>query len=657
MPKKHSDYLHVVCRRCGSKTGSKTIRLSERVCKLYESHWGICPSNDPPGILPDVICGICYNHLQLIEKGKPPRHVRPPFNFSAHPIATGKEEDCQCHCCSEATSFLNRFGDHRKHFAHLSDGRPTIQRPPSSSTARVCKACCAVVLDGERHVCRQRGKRCLPSFIEDAAKRCSTPPKKAKLSVDAIRRIERAGDGLTCAQSRSVKRDLRNIVELPSQRAMVRQVKERIGDYFVTERTSLHYGKKRSGANRPAIVVKCSDPIRYLQSWLGDVAKSPMRLKLMADHGRGFLKVGVQLIDCRSPLLPSTSADPMSKSANSASEQQLLVITSAPESIENARQLLTYPAMKRLFAAHDVQIVADLKLQFLISGVMLGKYKCIYCHWQAGYARSTERTFSSNLEMFHTLKTKYGGDAKKHAINCRGVEAEPIVDHPDLLRAMPPPGLHLKMGITDHCYKELMKCMSPSELSLHQAALKQFGIKKSKYHGGCFEGRATCLLLKNLPSLHMNPNERCTPIYNALVAFSAVVDSCFGLTRDPDYRYDITAFQAAWRATEMSVTPKVHYVFCHVSDYLERYEKPGVGLGIVSEQAIEASHHHFGNLFQHYPSCNTEPSEILTSADEKKLLRFGKGVRDCVIKYNEQRFNFNTVRTEYVHTDSESDND
>lgn len=371
--------------------------------------------------------------------------------------------------------------DNRRDFARR--GRPAVVRPISPSIARVCKKCIAEVIEGEHHVCRQRGKRPLPSFIEDAAKRNSAPQKKPKLSADDIRRIERAGDGLTCAQARSVKRDLRNIVDLPSQRAMVRQVKERIGDYFVTERTTLHYGKKRSGSDRPAVVVKCNDPIRYLQSWLGDVAKSPLRLKLMADHGRGYLKFAVQLIDSRSPTLPSTSTDASSKSAYSASEQQLLIITSAPESIENARQLLTYPAMKRLFAAHDVQIVADLKLQFIISSVMLGKYRCIYCHWQAGFGRCTERTFSSNLQMFHILQTKHGGDAKKHTINCRGVEAAPIVNHPDLLKAMPPPELHLKMGVADFCYKELTKRMSPSELEQHNAALKQFGIKKSKYHG------------------------------------------------------------------------------------------------------------------------------------------------------------------------------
>lgn len=105
----------------------------------------------------------------------------------------------------------------------------------------------------------------------------------------------------------------------------------------------------------------------------------------------------------------------------------------------------------------------------------------------------------------------------------------------------------------------------------------------------------------------------------------------------------------------MSVTPKVHYVLCHVSNYLVRHEKPGVGLGVVSEQAIEASHHHFDTLFRHYPTYNTEPNEVTTPADEVKLMRFGKGLRDCAIKYNQQRFSFNIVRTEYVHSDSDSD--
>lgn len=649
---KHSDALHRVCRRCGAKTGKKRVRLTAGIVKLYRTHWGVSPNDDPPGFFPNVLCGVCYKHLTAFGKGRPPTTTRPPFNFSAHAIASGGLAECNCHCCKEASSFKSRFADLRRKFRHQRDGRPTVIRTPSPSIVPICKKCCVQVADGSFHRCRQRGKRPLPEFVKAAAKRCATPTKKPILTVDAVRRIERAGDGLTCAQARSVKRDLKNLVQLPSARAMKREEYERIGSFFSVQKTNLHYGKKRSGSNRPAIVVQCTDPIAFLLSWQGDAARGRLRLKLMGDMGQGFMKFGIQLIDSRSPTLPSTSTASSSKSANSASEQQILIVTSAPESIENARQLLNSPSMKKLFLTHDVQIVADLKFQFLISGVMMGRYQCIYCHWrpELGVKRSNDRTYESNCEMFAHLQEKYAGNAQKHAIRCSGVEAQPYLDHHyDMLWAMPPPPLHLKMGIADHCYKALVRIMSPEELKAHQAALSAFGIRKSSYHGGAFEGHATCLLLKHLSELHLNPNAECQPIYDVLHAFSVVVDSCFGFKRDDDYKYHITAFAAAWVGWGVPVTPKAHYVISHVADYLERYEAPGVGLALVSEQAIEASHHHFGGLFKKYPSYGTEPSEVTTAEDDRKLMRFGNGLRDCVIKYNAQRFRWDVVRTATVH--------
>ena len=62
--------------------------------------------------------------------------------------------------------------------------------------------------------------------------------------------------------------------------------------------------------------------------------------------------------------------------------------------------------------------------------------------------------------------------------------------------------------------------------------------------------------------------------------------ACFGQELDTDFKACIKDFEEFYRSLGISVTPKVHSVFEHVSQFLEM-KGLKTGLGAWSEQAME----------------------------------------------------------------------
>ena len=71
------------------------------------------------------------------------------------------------------------------------------------------------------------------------------------------------------------------------------------------------------------------------------------------------------------------------------------------------------------------------------------------------------------------------------------------------------------------------------------------------------------------------------------------------------YIENIRAFKIAFMALGISVTPKVHCVFRHVQEFCETRK---CGLGVYSEQVVEASHYDFAKVERWYPTnLKTDP--------------------------------------------------
>ncbi|CAH1098718.1 unnamed protein product [Psylliodes chrysocephalus] len=67
---------------------------------------------------------------------------------------------------------------------------------------------------------------------------------------------------------------------------------------------------------------------------------------------------------------------------------------------------------------------------------------------------------------------------------------------------------------------------------------------------------------------------------------------------------DIQLFKESYEALGISVTPKIHAIFFHVSDFCL---KTWNGLGFYSEQAIESLHHDFCVTWTNYKVLKEHP--------------------------------------------------
>ena len=70
-----------------------------------------------------------------------------------------------------------------------------------------------------------------------------------------------------------------------------------------------------------------------------------------------------------------------------------------------------------------------------------------------------------------------------------------------------------------------------------------------------------------------------------------------------------------------NVTPKAHYIFCHVEDFCNFH---GVGLGVFSEQACESVHARFRDYAHYRLPAVTAPD-------------FGSKLKDVVCDFNDLR--------------------
>ena len=84
-------------------------------------------------------------------------------------------------------------------------------------------------------------------------------------------------------------------------------------------------------------------------------------------------------------------------------------------------------------------------------------------------------------------------------------------------------------------------------------------------------------------------------IIKAFECLKDVKDSCFGNHLSDDYAEKIGLYKDAYKALNLKVSPKVHALVNHVTDFFEVFANtyPGCGLGFWSEQASESVHYSF----------------------------------------------------------------
>lgn len=122
------------------------------------------------------------------------------------------------------------------------------------------------------------------------------------------------------------------------------------------------------------------------------------------------------------------------------------------------------------------------------------------------------------------------------------------------------------------------------------------------YGGSGFKGNSCKILLNKVDISRQKCPLSFLKFVRVFEDFKSVVNSCLvslfslivvGNKLDPNYKEKIATFKRNYLDLKVSVTPKVHAVFCHVEDFCEL---KNIGLGIYSEQAMKTVHHDFSSF-------------------------------------------------------------
>lgn len=167
-----------------------------------------------------------------------------------------------------------------------------------------------------------------------------------------------------------------------------------------------------------------------------------------------------------------------------------------------------------------------------------------------------------------------------------------------LIELIPPPELHLLIGVINKLYDEMLKYFE------HVCELwaKKCNVKREILYGSeGFSGNDCHKLLQKVDILReictSSCNFSCMRYVDCFEKFKDVVTSCFSIELKPEYSQRINAFKISYLDLNITVTPKVHTVFYHVEEFCKI---SGMGLGFYAEQAVESAHADFKKIWKKY---------------------------------------------------------
>ena len=185
-----------------------------------------------------------------------------------------------------------------------------------------------------------------------------------------------------------------------------------------------------------------------------------------------------------------------------------------------------------------------------------------------------------------------------------------------IILLVPPPELHLLLGPVNTLNEALSKLWPPCE-----QWIQKLHIKRDEYHGGAFNGNDCRKLIKNVSVLEDIPPPEFHGFVDTFKSFDNVVKSCYGKELASNYKRTIYEFKTSYMKLGISVTPKAHAVFYHVSEFCDI---KGMGLAPWSEQTAESLHSDFNKIWKNFMVRDTEHPD------------YGKRLLDAIIMYNSQ---------------------
>lgn len=228
-------------------------------------------------------------------------------------------------------------------------------------------------------------------------------------------------------------------------------------------------------------------------------------------------------------------------------------------------------------------------------------HPCPYCVASKNnlHEKGIDRTIGRIKAMHDKWLKETEGDAKKAKKyeNCINDPLLTANDEETIINLIPPPELHLMIGITTTLFNALNK----KEPELCHSWIEKCNIKMDHY--GAFNGNASRKLLKNVKILKdLAPENKFIPLFHL---FDRIVHACFGEDLDANYSLLILQFSKQLDDLKIKITPKIHILLFHVPEFVEL---TGKALGFYSEQASESVHHAYKNHAQNYKGNLCEES-------------------------------------------------
>ncbi|PAA77883.1 hypothetical protein BOX15_Mlig011119g7 [Macrostomum lignano] len=338
-----------------------------------------------------------------------------------------------------------------------------------------------------------------------------------------------------------------------------------------------------------------SEFLAYVCSLRG-MAEMEHHLKLGIDGGGNSLKICISVTDSDGLPAQASMPGPSNRFLNSGVKKLfvLAIVEDVKECYENVKTLLsTMDISSFLFT-----LACDFKLANIICGIQshASTHPCLYCEGKSPWTTpAPSRTLGSVRRLANEFQLAGGHQpAAKHFANCVQSPLLPGLDSTELIELVPPPELHIMLGIVNRLLDELNNRWG-NDMAYKWA--HGAGICRQQYHGGCLEGPACKKLLLKAGELWNILPAHLKMFAVALQDFNAIRLACFGQTLANDFALHIARFQTTCQFLQLNVTPKMHALFHHVPTFCS---KSGKALGSFSEQTVESAHSDFEATWQRY---------------------------------------------------------
>ena len=648
--KDHFENRGQICCHCGRKRGLRdAANHADLIKSLLVKDYDY---NSP--MFPNMICATCRNYLN--DKKKDPnstgRRPPPPLKyeelFPRSSRSTGlfdpkPGERCDCALCDIARLTLDYPQFHQQHSRH--PGNAPLPPPTPPPPMIVCSYCYSPYGPGKKHECskstlqgnlvsavRQKSVNTQEKVVSKTLKSIATDqevttrggsvqlttagPNKLRVVVGKRRNEDRENpkvsnefmmqlqNTISCSDLDTLKIGRcfrvffgqRNME--PGLKAALTRRNRSLEDIFRVEQVEFETTKDEETVIKPAVVADVPALITLLLHER-ELDPSHHQLHIGLDGGQDVLKV--LLLVCQ-----AVGDEPPEKRAGDfklTSAKKIMIIGAVHGVDENYSNVKTLLEKLDLESIGDHPFAVDIKMMLILCGKQSAssRHSCPYCEGSGDFSESYEPYTLGSLKS-HLDNFRAAGSVKRKAKDYSNVTRPALITGSDsdrTLELLNFPSLHVLTGVTGKIVNEMVKSIIGGELFI-STFMDKNRIKWADYRPETFEGNQARKFVKLSSKLEVEARKirsipsavRAIHFAKTLRLFNNVVEACFGQELDLNFREKILRFEDQYRMLDISVTPKVHMVFSHISDFLKLKDYVS-GLGQWTEQAMESAHSEF----------------------------------------------------------------